>query len=414
MWRAALCLMAAAAYCQESQEFQVLSSIAPESGSLGDIKFRVAFTGTAEHTPAVIILDNAVTPNYEQACLAEELAAALPGLPNVPAYAAFGSRHDLIYVANMPNGLQLGLLSQLAYLKQACALSPEQLKREPVMFERLIPAVDLFRSLARAYSGRGPLRVFWLASDFGPYDWRIQSRMRPAKAITIANRAATGIVDYLAEAMSSASITLFPLVVVRNPNASGLQDRLSAARALAEATGGIAALATEHRGEGLRNLFAESEKLRLVRLTPMQLEEGREDGELKLQSPTGGWERRFVFPFRQPFERVMPDEIAMRVVSFDTQMSLGTGCPDRSLMGSYFHLELPAGEKSAASPLLVDVQYLRPNRPTLRQRLVLSRPGPLCIPITDDGPGNSFIVVAHDAATGWTGARRGQISPKRP
>ena len=117
MRAAALLLIAAAAGpCQESNEFGVLSTVAPEAAHLGGIKFRVAFTGTSEYTPAVIILDNGVSPPSDQPCIAEELAAALPGLPSVPVYAPYGGRPDLIYVTNMVNGVQLGLLSEIDLL----------------------------------------------------------------------------------------------------------------------------------------------------------------------------------------------------------------------------------------------------------------------------------------------------------
>jgi hypothetical protein len=414
MRAAALLLIAAAAgTCQESNEFGVLSTVAPEAAHLGGIKFRVAFTGTSEYTPAVIILDNGVSSPSDQPCIAEELAAALPGLPSVPVYAPYGGRPDLIYVTNMVNGVQLGLLSEIDYLQKSCAGPPHNLKLPPMTFDRLIPAIELLRALARSYAGRGPLRVFWLASDFTPYDWRAQARSRPARGPVISNRVATGIVDYLAPALSSAAISLFPLVVMRSPEGAAAQEQLDTARQLAAATGGIAALATGRRGEGLRSLFLESTKLHLVRLAPVTHEDQPEDGELKLQSPDGGFARRFVYPARRPFERITPEQSAMRVVTFDAKMSLGTGCPDADLTGSYFHLSLPPGERSAATPLFVDIQYLRTNQPTLRQRLVLSRPGPLCIPISDDGPGNTFIVVAHDPATGWTGARRGKLSPRK-
>lgn len=414
MRAAALFLIAAAAgTCQESGEFSILSTVAPEAANLGGIKFRVAFTGTAEHTPAVIILDNGVSRPSDQPCVAEELAAALPGLPPVPVYAAYGGRPDLIYVTNMVNGVQLGLLSELSYLRKSCSESSPSAKLPPMTFDRLIPTIDLLRALARSYAGRGPLRVFWLASDFTPYDWRAQARLRPARGLGPSYPVASGIVDYVAEALSSASVSLFPLIVPSRSGGAGTHEQLEVARRMAAESGGIAAVATERRGEGLRDLFSESMKLYLVRLVPVAQEGGPEDGDLRLHSSNATFARRLIYPARRPFERITPDQAAMRVVTFDSKMSLGTGCPDADLSGSYFHLSLPPGERSAATPLFVDIQYLRTNQPTLRQRLVLPRPGPLCIPISDDGPGNAFIVVAHDPATGWTGARRGKLSPRK-
>lgn len=411
MRAAALFLIAAAGTCQESGGFAILSAIAPESASLGSIKFRIVFTGTAEQTPAVILLDHGVSGPSEQPCVAEELAAALPDLPSPPVYAAYAGRPDLIYVTNMVNGVQLGLLSELEYLRKSCAGPSSHPKLPPPTFDRLLPTIDLLRALARSYAGRGPLRVFWLASDFAPYDWREQARTRPTRGMAAVSRVASGVADYLAEALSSASISIFPLVVRKNPQEAG--EQLESARQLAAATGGVARLATERRGEGLKELFRESEKFHLVRLAPLKQEDRAEDGELKLKSSTGSFERRFIYPAQRPFERITPEQAAMRVVRFDSKMSLGSGCPGERETGSYFHLSLPAEEGSGETPLYVDVQYLRTNRPTLRQRLVLPRPGPLCIPISDDGPGNTFIVVAHDPATGWTGARRGKLSPRK-
>jgi hypothetical protein len=48
----------------------------------------------------------------------------------------------------------------------------------------------------------------------------------------------------------------------------------------------------------------------------------------------------------------------------------------------------------------------------LRQRAVLERPGPLCIVPHEEAPGTKFLIVVHDPATGWTGAKNGNITSR--
>ncbi|MCX6596737.1 MAG: hypothetical protein NTV70_10255 [Acidobacteria bacterium] len=378
--------------------------------TLGRAKLPVTSVVAPHSTPGIVIIDLAATPVERHACLVLELAQAMPALGDMPVYQTGGTLGEILYPAGMATGLHLSLMGAVSRLEEQCR-KPVAPRTPPTIAEAL-PALDLIRILTARYRGQGPLRIFWLSGDFEFYDWRKYQarnnnpRMR-SQATAPPNQFSTfsGVGEFLAESLSLGPATIFPIL-------GGTQRSVDAGRYLAESTGGRFRLTTNKPGEALRAAVEESKALSLATVelpasgagpTTLRVQVGRDthaDRLLSLRPP-------------RPDPTPALDEIANRVVTYSDELGLGSGCAE-GREGVFVKLILPEGaSKPDPGPLLVYIQYFLPDRRSLRQRLVLPRPGPLCIQLNEQAPGSRFIVVAHDEQTGWTGAKNGKLNSSK-
>ena len=373
--------------------------------TLGRAKLPVKAVKAPHRTPGIVIVDLAATPVEHHACLVLELAQAWPELEGMPVYQTGGTLGEILYPAGMATGLHLGLLGSVTRLEELCR-NPAVPRIAPAMAEAL-PILDLIRILTARHQGQGPLRIFWLSGDFEFYDWRkYQARnnnLRMRSAVTTPPSQFlnfSGAAEFLADSLSLGPATLFPIL-------GGAQRSADAGRLLAESTGGRFRLTTRKPGEALRQAVAETNALALATVERPATSTG--PATLRIETSRDSHQERLLSLRAPPEPSAALDEIANRVVTYSDQLRFGPTCAD-GREGVFISLVLPEGaSRPQPGPLLVYIQYLLPDKRSLRQRLVLPRPGPLCIQLNEETPGSRFVVVAHDEQTGWTGAKNGTL-----
>lgn len=409
-------LMTGAAWAQAPTAFSILSREVPSSVSFGRTTFRIVSDITAAEAPSAILIDFAASPIEAHACMVLELSTLLKNL-KMPVYATGGTRRNVLYFADLSNGVQLGLLSDTDQLRTQCEASRAEPPGKSPPRQAIYSTLDFLRAVGSTFAGKGPVRLIWIASDFRLYDWR--NANRPSSRGPVRRPTdepppppLPSVVEYLVPAFSAASISLFPLVVPHHPSDKHVAG-FDAAQYLAAKTGGEAFEAKEQSGKGLEAALQKSSAYRVVTLEGPEPKQSSA-GNLKLSfEPKASEERVFAYPPWPPVERLRIAQNSIRIVPFDPNVSFKSGCSGPHGPGEFFELQLPETVNRSTDPLWIHIEYLRPGAATLRQRLSLKRPGPLCVPLSDDGPGNSFILIAHDEATGWTGARRGVLSKRK-
>jgi hypothetical protein len=375
--------------------------------TLGRTKLPLKSVQAPHPTPGIVILDLAATPLERHACLVLELAQAMPALQGMAIYQTGGTLGEILYPAGMATGLHLSLLGPVSRLEEQCR-KPLAPRTAPAMAEAL-PVIELIRILTARYQSQGPLRIFWLSGDFEFYDWRkYQTRKNNPRMRSLATAPPSqfltfsGVGEFLADSLSLGPATIFPIL-------GGAQRSTDAGRLLAESTGGRFRLTTTKRGEALRAAVEESNALSLASVELPASGAGPATLRVQVGRDTHV-DRQFSLRPVRPVTTPALDEIANRVVSYSDDLALSSGCAE-GREGAFVRLILPEGaSKPEPGPLLVYIQYFLPDTRSLRQRLVLPRPGPLCVELNEQAPGSRFILVAHDEQTGWTGAKNGKLN----
>lgn len=377
------------------------------SASIGTSSARVLSISSASKTPAVIVADLAATPIERHACLLQEIAAAMTEeWKDIPVYASAGTMRTLFYPVEMADGLQLGLLSRLQILATKCKESLSHPEKAPPL-EATVATHELIRALGRRYASRGPLRVFWLSTDFHHYDWRTPEYRTGLRGLTI-YREYPALPELLAESLSEAQMTLFPILVRVEQRGKGESIQIEARQHLAHQTGGLTLTSTGEPGAALRRLITESLKYPVVRLEipdSVPLPEKFSPTHLHLQS----FDRIFV---TGSASKVLPLEAAgILVTRYSTDFAVTGKCPEMQGDGPKLRLHLPEHiAKSPPSVLQVHIEALRPNERSLRQRLLLERPGLLCVALQDAAPDMKHLVVVHDEKAHWTAIFVGELN----
>jgi|GEM_PF-6483546 len=369
-----------------------------------------AFLGRTKLGPAVVVdeaaagvvlVDFAASAPEDHACLALELARVFPRLGGMPVYFTGATQTRLLYPADMATGTQFGLLTPADRLEPWCTESKAKSERKPVLRRDTISVNEVVRSLGWLYDRR-PLRLYWIAGDFGVYDWR-QYFGRPSRRpmpgdSDIVPPPVPGLVDFLLVPFAQPPITIF---AAHLPGAS--REIKRSGQYLAEATGGLT-------GE-LSALLTDTAELPIARIEIPESERSHGPGLLRVRDSSGRdiLHRPFTLE-RPPPDRPKLDPLVGRVVTYSTDMSVKSGCGGEKV-GARFELDLPNRVREAAGRLLVHIEFQAGKR-SLRQRLTLDRPGPLCVVPHEEAPGTKFLIVVHDPVTGWTGAKNATITSR--
>lgn len=398
-----------------SRQIEVLaptsSGIQPATtGTWGKQPVSVLSLETAARTSVVILADLAATPIERHACLLQEISAALPELSDTPIYASTSSMRANFYSVEMADGLQLGLLSGTAILADQCKQSLRH-PEHPPMIQTTVATHDLLRALAHRYAPNGPLRIIWISTDFRFYDWR-KLAFRGVLPTAIAFGPYPTLVEFLAESLSEGPVTLFPLLV-RIPGQERVTAgaRTDAATALADRTGGIAAASTSTPGEALKTLLAESRNYQLIKLdAPTEIPSKRSDpARLHL----GRLDRVLVTD--PPAPAPILESSGVLLTSYRNDFAISGSCIEQNESGPKIRLHLPEQiAQNSSDKLLVHIEALRENERSLRQRVILKRPGPLCVTLQEADPGTRYLVVLRDEAARWTAIRIIHLKDVKP
>lgn len=353
---------------------------------------------STNRSPAVVIVDLAVTPIERHACLLLELSSILPELGNIPVYTPISTMRRYLYSVEMANGLHLGILSQEDALHSACQESlrtPEKM----VGLDYTLYTMALFQALTARYAQQGPLRIFWLSSDFSLFDWRTATR-RPSP---IEFTQYPSLVELLAPSFSQGGAVLFP-VQAEFPRQSQKLLKSSSASGdyFALETGGFISSTTNIPGQGLKFAISRSESykpvvLEIPALVPYT---AIHPSHIHLDSFSR------IFVTNPPPAPPLVESTGIKIARATNDIQISAGCEEMKNEEAWVRIQLPDHViKSSSRKVLLHFEALRQERRSLRQRMILNLDQPLCVAVQDTYQNQPYLFIAHEEQSGWTAAK---------
>jgi len=349
-------------------------------------------------SPAVVIVDLAVTPVERHACLLFELSSILPELGNVPVYTPISTMRRYLYSVEMANGLNLGLLSPADVLHSACQESLRTPEKVPGL-DYTLYTMALFQALTARYAQQGPLRIFWLSNNFSLFDWRTATR-RPSP---IEFTQYPSMVELLAPSFSQGGAVLFP-VQAEFPKQSQQQLKSSSASGdyFALQTGGFISSTTNSPGQGLKFSISRSESYKpvLLRIPASVPSTAIHPSHLHLDSFSR------IFVTNPPPPPPLVESAGIKLVRATNDIQISAGCEEMKTQETWVRIQLPERVmKSPSRKVLVHFEVLRQERRSLRQRVILNLDRPLCVAVQDTVQNQPYLFIAHEEQSGWTATK---------
>lgn len=395
------------------------------TATLATVPYIVEDVSNSEHLKwghTLVVLDFASTSPKNHICLVAEAFSQRVRQLNIDAVVvAAGQSPKLTYDPALGPGVDSvrlivgGSLDQLTHACEQTALD-----RPSAPMQRLngFDSIVTFQAIQGLYDlVDGPIRIFWLAEDFGWFDYRGNTSCdRPDPCIQSIRNAAFERL----ENSSEAGITVFPIVFDSDKNNRSQRAKSSQTRSatfFARYMGGFATWTSDKPGDTLTQLLSDTERGCTLRLRgPVQIRKERTASvrALQIRAKTGAgqfsWERPYIVNAPDGLVHGDPNlaSFAPRLTWPSTDLDLKLGCivPNSAEQGNGLQIMVPGATLSPKiGEVTVQINYMSDRSPILRQRVSLKRSNDgtvtVCVPLLRFSAGVRFQVIAMDPSIHW-------------